>query len=400
MASDEDEGDVSAPSKGEDWDKWLIEETERFEAEKRQLETDVSRMKRENAHLKGELARLRAPPQVIGTVRDILDDGRVSIKSSSGPDFVVHISEGIDKEKLEIGDRVALHRQTLAVLETLPSAKDPLVMGAEVESKPIETYKDVGGLADELDELRSTIELPMLHPKRFTKIGIEPPKGVLLVGPPGTGKTLMAKAVANATNATFIRLIGSELVQKYIGEGARLVRELFQLAQEKAPSIIFIDELDAVGAKRMDVGTTGDREVQRTLMQLLGELDGFTPRGEVSIMAASNRPDILDEALLRPGRFDRIIKIPLPEEDARMKIIKIHTSKMSVAKGVKYNNIIDETEGFSGADLRALCVEAGMNAIKSRRTQITYKNFTEALEKIKNRLNETDISEPEGGLYY
>ena len=210
----------------------------------------------------------------------------------------------------------------------------------------------------------------------------------------------MAKAVANATNATFIRLIGSELVQKYIGEGARLVRELFQLAQEKAPSIIFIDELDAVGAKRMDVGTTGDREVQRTLMQLLGELDGFTPRGEVSIMAASNRPDILDEALLRPGRFDRIIKIPLPEEDARMKIIKIHTSKMSVAKGVKYNNIIDETEGFSGADLRALCVEAGMNAIKSRRTQITNKNFTEALEKIKNRLNETDISEPEGGLYY
>jgi len=400
VASDEDEGDVSAPSKGEDWDKWLIEETERFEAEKRQLETDVSRMKRENAHLKGELARLRAPPQVIGTVRDILDDGRVSIKSSSGPDFVVHISEGIDKEKLEIGDRVALHRQTLAVLETLPSAKDPLVMGAEVESKPIETYKDVGGLAEELDELRSTIELPMLHPKRFTKIGIEPPKGVLLVGPPGTGKTLMAKAVANATDATFIRLIGSELVQKYIGEGARLVRELFQLAQEKAPSIIFIDELDAVGAKRMDVGTTGDREVQRTLMQLLGELDGFTPRGDVSIMAASNRPDILDEALLRPGRFDRIIKIPLPEEDARMKIIKIHTSKMSIAKGVNYKNIIAETEGLSGADLRALCVEAGMNAIKSRRTQITNKNFTEALEKIKNRLNETDISEPEGGLYY
>ena len=400
MASDEDEGDVSAPSKGEDWDKWLIEETERFEAEKRQLETDVSRMKRENAHLKGELARLRAPPQVIGTVRDILDDGRVSIKSSSGPDFVVHISEGIDKEKLEVGDRVALHRQTLAILETLPSAKDPLVMGAEVESKPIETYKDVGGLADELDELRSTIELPMLHPKRFTKIGIEPPKGVLLVGPPGTGKTLMAKAVANATNATFIRLIGSELVQKYIGEGARLVRELFQLAQEKAPSIIFIDELDAVGAKRMDVGTTGDREVQRTLMQLLGELDGFTPRGDVSIMAASNRPDILDEALLRPGRFDRIIKIPLPEEEARMKIIKIHTSKMSIAKGVNYKNIIVETEGLSGADLRALCVEAGMNAIKSRRTKITNKNFTEALEKIKNRLNETDISEPEGGLYY
>ena len=400
MSPEETEGDVSTPEKEDDWNKWLIEETERFEAEKRQLEADVSRMKRENAHLKGELARLRAPPQVIGTVTDRLKDGRVSIKSSSGPDFVVHISEGIDKENLEAGDRVALHRQTLAVLESLPSTKDPLVMGAEVDSKPSENYKDIGGLVEELDELRSTVELPMLHPKRFTKVGVEPPKGVLLVGPPGTGKTLMAKAVANATNATFIRLIGSELVQKYIGEGARLVRELFQLAQEKAPSIIFIDELDAVGAKRMDVGTTGDREVQRTLMQLLGELDGFTPRGNVSIMAASNRPDILDEALLRPGRFDRIIKIPLPEEKARLKIIKIHTKEMSVSKGINYKKIAAETEGLSGADLRALCVEAGMNAINDKQAKISSKNFFDALEKVKNRLTDAEISEPEGGLYY
>jgi len=400
VSPEESEGDVSTPEKSEDWNKWLIEETEKFESEKRQLEIDAARMKRENAHLKGELARLRAPPQVIGTVRDILKDGRIGIKSSSGPDFVVHISEGIDKEELEIGDRVALHRQTLAVLETLPSTKDPLVVGAEIDTKPPEKYKDIGGLIEELDELRSTIELPMLQPESFTKIGVEPPKGVLLVGPPGTGKTLMAKAVANATNATFIRLIGSELVQKYIGEGARLVRELFQLAQEKSPSIIFIDELDAVGAKRMDVGTTGDREVQRTLMQLLGELDGFTPRGNVSIMAASNRPDILDEALLRPGRFDRIIKIPLPEEEARLKIIKIHTKKMSIVRGLNYKLLASETEGFSGADLRALCVEAGMKAIKNKKSQTNMKDFKEALDKIKNRLNDSDISEPEGGLYY
>ena len=400
MSPDETEGDVSAPTENEDWNKWLIEETEKFESEKKQLESEVARMKRENAHLKGELARLRAPPQVIGTVRDLLDDGRISIKSSSGPDFVVHISEGIEKEKLKVGDRVALHRQTLAILETLPSSKDPLVMGAEVDTKPSETYEDIGGLKKELEELRSTIELPMLHPERFTKVGIEPPKGVLLVGEPGTGKTLMAKAIANATNATFIRLIGSELVQKYIGEGARLVRELFQLAQEKSPSIIFIDELDAVGAKRMDVGTTGDREVQRTLMQLLGELDGFAARGDVSILAASNRPDILDEALLRPGRFDRIIKVPLPDDKGRLKIIRIHTEKMAISKSVNFDIIVKETEGLSGADLKALCIEAGMKTIKSKRIRITQKDFISVIDKVKNRLNEQDLSEPEGGLYY
>ena len=400
MVPVDDDAVVSPAVDTQDWHRWMMEETERFESEKRQYESELARLKRENAHRKGELARLRAPPQVIGTVRDLLADGRVSIKSSSGPDFVVHISENIDREALLAGDRVALHRQTLAVLELLPSVKDPLVMGAEVLEKPSETYEDIGGLRKELEELRNTVELPLLRPELFDAVGVEPPKGILLIGAPGTGKTLLAKAVANATNASFIRLIGSELVQKYIGEGARLVRELFQLAHEKSPSIIFIDELDAVGAKRMDVGTTGDREVQRTLMQLLGELDGFTPRGDIAIMAASNRPDILDEALLRPGRFDRIISIPLPDAKARLKILKIHSRPMSLPRNLSLKKLARETEGMSGADLRALCVEAGMHAIQQERGKVRAADFRQALEKMQNRLAEADRKEPEQALYY
>ena len=387
-------------SNPEDLHVWFTEETEKLGTKQKQLEADISRLKRENIHLKGELARLRAPPQVIGTIRDILEEGQVCIKSSSGPDFVVTISDKLDVNDLSPGDRVALHRQTLSVLNLLPSTKDPLVMGAEIDTKPIETYSDIGGLASQIEELRDIVELPLTRPELFTKVGIAPPKGVLLVGPPGTGKTLLAKAVANATNATFIRLIGSELVQKYIGEGARLVRELFQMASEKAPSIIFIDELDAVGAKRMDIGTTGDREVQRTLMQLLGELDGFNPRGNTAIMAASNRPDILDEALLRSGRFDRIIAIPLPSEEARLKILKIHTNSMSVSKKVDYSRIAKSTKGLSGADLRALCIEAGISAIHSNRKLILPKDFKKATKKMNKRLPIlVSIADPEADLY-
>src|SRR5437764_5593391 len=204
-------------------------------------------------------------------------------------------------------------------------------------------------------ELREAVEDPLLKPDLYRKVGIEPPKGVLLVGPPGTGKTLLAKAVANRTQATFIRFVGSELVQKYIGEGARLVRELFQLAREKAPSIVFIDELDSVGAKRLEVATSGDREVQRTLMQLLAELDGFNPLGEVKIIGATNRPDILDEALLRPGRFDRIIEVSMPGGESRMTIFNMHTPKMNVAADVEYAGPAPKADGAKGADIHAIC---------------------------------------------
>ena len=370
------------PSHG-DWDRWITEQAERFETERRYMETELGRVRTENQHLKNELTRLRSPPQVIGHILDMLPDGRATIKSSTGPDFVVQVSETLRQSaQLLPGDRVALHRQTLSVMNVLPSIKDPLISGAEVIERPTESYADVGGLEEARQELTECVELPLLRPDLFDKVGIEPPKGVLLVGPPGTGKTLLAKAVAHSTNATFIRLIGSELVQKFIGEGARMVRELFTLAQEKAPSILFIDELDAVGAKRIDSGTAGDREVQRTLMQLLGEMDGFKPRGEVRILAACNRPDILDEALLRPGRFDRVVEIPYPDLTGREAILKIHTQQMNLDQAIDLAEVARATDGASGADLKALCTEAGMFAIRHERDLVTKEDFETATTKL------------------
>ncbi|MDD2936049.1 MAG: AAA family ATPase, partial [Candidatus Methanomethylophilaceae archaeon] len=279
----------------------LMEDLQNAENEKRFSESELFRLQKDLTRVRTELERLRSPPLIIGSLRDVLPDNRVVVKSSTGPDFIVSVSEYVPKEDLIPGARVSLNKQTLALMNILPSSLDPIVTGAEIIEKPDTTYDDIGGLKQQMLELREAVEDPLLRPELYTKVGIEPPKGVLLVGPPGTGKTLMAKAVANATNATFVRLVGSELVQKYIGEGARLVRELFELARDKAPSIIFIDELDSVGAKRLDAATSGDREVQRTLMQLLAELDGFRPTGDVKIIGATNRPDILDDALLRPG---------------------------------------------------------------------------------------------------
>ncbi len=225
-------------------------------------------------------------------------------------------------------------------------------------------------------------ELPLIKPEMFAKVGIEPPRGVLLHGPPGSGKTLLAKAVAQRTNATFIRVVGSELVQKYIGEGARLVRELFEMAREKSPSIIFVDELDAIGAKRLESATSGDREVQRTLMQLLAEMDGFDARGNVRIIGATNRLDILDPALLRPGRFDRLIEVTLPDSDARAEILKIHTKGMNLADDVKLEQMASIAEGLSGADLKAIVMEAGMFAIRLGKDIVTMSDFEEAVKKV------------------
>ena len=360
----------------------LAEAIKRVESERHYMEAEILRLQREVKRLKTELDRLRYPPLIVGSVRDVLTDGRVIVKSSTGPDFVVNSAETVEHGKITVGSRVALNKQTLAVMGVLPASLDPLVTASEILDKPAVTYQDIGGLGDQIREIREAVEYPLLRSELYKKVGVDPPKGVLLIGSPGTGKTMIAKAVAHHTNATFVRLVGSELVQKYIGEGARLVRELFQLARDKAPTIIFIDEVDSIGAKRLEVATSGDREVQRTLMQLLAEMDGFEPLANVKIIAATNRPDILDDALLRPGRFDRIIEIPVPTEQGRSEIFKIHSRGMAIRETIDFEALAARCEGATGADIRAVCTEAGMWAIREERDSVTLADFERAIEKV------------------
>jgi proteasome regulatory subunit len=365
----------------------LKEEYRKIELEKKSVENKKVQYERENRKLTAELDRLKTPPLLVGTVLDIMGNNKLVIKSSSGPKFVVNSSQFINAKDIYAGAKVALNQQSLAVIEVLPPVKDPMVLGMEVIEAPDIDYQNIGGLEEQINELKETVELPLLKPELFEKVGIEPPRGVLLYGPPGTGKTLLAKAVAHSTKASFIRIIGSELVQKYIGEGARMVRELFELAKEKSPSIIFIDEIDSIGAKRLDSITSGDREVQRTLVQLLAEMDGFDPRGNVRILAATNRPDILDPALLRPGRFDRIIKVPMPTAEARTEILKIHARKMNLSPDVDLKRIGQMTEETSGADLSAIVMEAGMFAIRGDRDHVIDEDFTSAMKKVLGERN-------------
>ncbi len=361
----------------------LKEQASKIELEKRFTENQKLKYERDIRQLKSELERLKSTPQVVGNVVDVIDGNKVVIRSSTGPQFVVGASQFINSSELVPGTRVSLNYQTLAVTSILPSSRDPFISGMEVLDKPDASYSDIGGLNDQIRELRESVEMPLTKPEVFERIGIDPPKGVLLYGPPGTGKTLLAKAVAGQTKASFIRIVGSELVQKYIGEGARLVRDLFKMAKEKSPSIIFIDELDSIGAKRIDTATSGDREVQRTLMQLLSEMDGFNARGNVRIIAATNRPDILDSALLRPGRFDRFIKIPMPDAEARAIILKIHCRRMKLQEDVDFDEIIRSTEGMSGSDLKAVAMEAGMFAVREERYGIGKVDFMNAIKKLK-----------------
>jgi proteasome regulatory subunit len=350
---------------------------------------EIQRLQQENAHL-------RRTPLFIASVIEVADSGMVILRQHGNNQEVLTKPSDEILQKLTLGTRVAVNN-SLAVVKILEKPADVRARVMEVIEAPNVDYADVGGLDKEIQEVVETVELPLTQPELFASVGIEPPKGVLLYGPPGTGKTLLAKAVANKANATFIRMSGSELVHKFIGEGAQLVRDLFQMARDKAPSIIFIDELDAVGSRRTHDGTTGSAEVNRTMMQLLSELDGFTDRGNVRIMAATNRIDMLDPAILRPGRFDRIIEVPLPDERGREAIFKIHTRKMTMEPDVDLNEVVAGTEGTSGADIKSIVTEAGMFAIRRRAKSVCKNDFDQAIEKVLKK--ETPAETPSSTVY-
>ncbi len=356
----------------------------------RYLETKVKYLEEERKKLllkleyyRSEIEKLLSPPLIEAYLEYMLTDNKAVVKSSSGPSLVVYVADTVDKSKLRPGARVALNQRGSVIVDVLPEYSDPYVQLMEVIEKPSVRYSDIGGLEEQIREIREVVELPLKHPELFEELGIEPPKGVLLYGPPGCGKTLLARAVAAESSAVFVSLVASELVQKYIGEGARIVRELFVLARRKAPAVIFIDEIDAIASKRLEIGTSGEREVQRTLMQLLAELDGFKPLDRVKVIAATNRIDILDPAILRPGRLDRIIEIPLPDRKGRIEIFKIHMRKLKVADSIDYELLAELSEGFSGAEIRLAITEAGYRALREGRRRVTLSDLISGIEKVK-----------------
>merc|ERR1719261_50449 len=318
----------------------------------------------------------------IGNLEEIIDDNHAIVSSAMGPEYYVTILSFVDFDQLEPGSTVLLHNKTHSIVGILSENADAAVNVMKVEKAPKESYADIGGLEKQIQEIKEAVELPLTHPELYEDIGIKPPKGVILYGEPGTGKTLLAKAVANSTSATFLRVVGSELIQKYLGDGPKLVRELFRVADEMAPSIVFIDEIDAVGTKRYDSTSGGEREIQRTMLELLNQMDGFDSRGEVKVIMATNRIESLDPALIRPGRIDRKIEFPLPDAKTKRQIFQIHTSKMNLSEDVQLEEFVMAKDDLSGADIKALCTEAGLLALRERRMQITHQDFKTAKDKV------------------
>lgn len=315
----------------------------------------------------------------MGTLEEIIDDNHAIVSSSMGPEYYVNILSFVDKDQIEAGSTVMLHNKVMSVVGIMNDDIDPMVSVMKVQKAPLESYADIGGLEKQIQEVKESVELPLTHPELYEDMGITPPKGVIFYGPPGTGKTLLAKAVANETSATFLRVVGSELIQKYLGDGPKLVREIFRVAEENSPSIVFIDEIDAVGTKRYDSTSGGEREIQRTMLELLNQLDGFDSRGDIKVIMATNRIESLDPALLRPGRLDRKIEFPLPDTKTKRRIFSIHTGKMSLADDVDIEEFASSKE-ISGADVKAICTEAGLLALRERRMKVCQADFRKAKE--------------------
>ncbi|VDK22414.1 unnamed protein product [Taenia asiatica] len=363
---------------------------EEFIKNQERLKTDEEK----NEEERSKVDDLRGTPMSVGTLEEIIDDNHVIVSTSVGSEHYVSILSFVDKGMLEPGCSVLLnHKVVHAVVGVLTDDTDPMVTVMKLEKAPQETYADIGGLDAQIQEIKESVELPLTHSELYEEMGIKPPKGVILYGPPGTGKTLLAKAVANQTSATFLRVVGSELIQKYLGDGPKLVRELFRLAEENAPSIVFIDEIDAVGTKRYDSNSGGEREIQRTMLELLNQLDGFDSRGDVKVIMATNRIETLDPALIRPGRIDRKIEFPLPDEKTKRRIFTIHTSRMTLADDVNLENYVTSKDELSGADIKAMCTEAGLLALRERRMKVTNEDFEKAKENVLYRKSE---GTPEG----
>ncbi|HLD33580.1 MAG TPA: AAA family ATPase [Candidatus Nanoarchaeia archaeon] len=360
-----------------------------YTSENNPLEEENGVLRDTVTKLDQELRRLKLPALMVCEVVSSLKEKQAVIRIPNGNKFLCNVSA--DCDPLRSGDQVLVEQRNLNVVKKIKLTQRFNVEKFVIISKPQEKWEDIGGLTPEAREIHEVIELPLQKPELFKKIGIKPPKGILLYGPPGTGKTLLARAVANSTNSTFIHVAGSELVQKFIGEGAKLVKEIFQLAREKAPAIIFIDELDALAARRMEMGTSGEREVNRTFMQLLAEVDGFKPLDNVKIIGATNRKDVLDPAIIRPGRLDRLIAVSMPNAKGRLDILKIHVKDVRLAKGIDLAEIADKMENFSGAEIRAVVTEAGYFAIRADRTSITKDDIMQAIVKVKAHEEQEDI---------
>ncbi|WP_435317826.1 proteasome-activating nucleotidase Pan1 [Haloarchaeobius sp. TZWSO28] len=342
-------------------------------AENNKYQQKLERLTHENK-------KLKQSPLFVATIQELTDEGVIIKQHGNNQEALTEVTEEM-REQIEPDMRVAVNN-SLSIVKTLSNETDVRARVMEVTKSPDVTYEDIGGLEEQMQEVRETVEMPLEKPEAFEEVGIDPPSGVLLYGPPGTGKTMLAKAVANQTDATFIKMAGSELVHKFIGEGAKLVRDLFQVARDHEPAVIFIDEIDAIASKRTESKTSGDAEVQRTMMQLLSEMDGFEDRGEIRIIAATNRFDMLDRAILRPGRFDRLIEVPKPDAEGREIIFKIHTRDMNVSDDVDFAELAGVAENASGADVKAICTEAGMFAIRDDRRVITMADFEAAWDKI------------------